>query len=126
VCATKINNKTVSEERGETRKDARDNSALRAMQTMSPEPPPPAQALEIVKLAMNQYTHLTQHIKVFFFDSPFTSILLFVKKSFNLKPSNYMFHVKHSPVFENRLFVGLSVCFVCIYTHIHFAVTSSL
>jgi hypothetical protein len=65
VCTTKINNKIVSEERGETRKDARDNSALRAMQTMSPEPPPPAQALEIVKLAMNQYTLLTQHIKVF-------------------------------------------------------------
>lgn len=54
----------IAEERGETRKDARDNSSIRALQTLRPEPTKHPFALEIVNLSLKHWSILTQHIKV--------------------------------------------------------------
>ena len=64
VCAAVINGKVVSEERGATRRAARENASERATQTLRMEPTHQPFAQEVVKMAMAQFAALTEYIRV--------------------------------------------------------------
>lgn len=64
VCAAVLNGKLVSEEAGSTQREARENAAQRAAQTMRAEPTNQLFALQVVRLAMRQFEGVTEYLKV--------------------------------------------------------------
>ena len=64
VCAAVLNGKIVAEESGLNLRQARENAAQRAAQTMCAEPTKQHFALQIVKLAMRQFKVVTEHLKI--------------------------------------------------------------